>query len=189
MNHKPQKTGTSVLIFCLAMAIAPAVQGQAGSQWLLQQSTLTYHMSHPMHQVDGVSHGAKGKGSCHAGMCDFLIAAPVNSFDSGDSNRDLHMIQATRGAQFPLVVVRTRIPDDASSSNTIYADLEVEFTGQKVSYSHVPFQKTANGNDVRITGTVPATCSDFKIDPPSFLTISIKNEIPVKVDMVWRKGS
>ena len=143
-------------------------------------------MSHPMHQVDGVSHGAKGKGSCHAGMCDFLIAAPVNSFDSGDSNRDLHMIQATRGAQFPLVVVRTRMPEQASSSATIYADLEVQFAGQKVNYSHVPLQKTTNGNDVRITGTVPVTCSDFKIDPPSFLTISIKNEIPVKVDMVWR---
>jgi hypothetical protein len=39
---------------------------------------------------------------------------------------------------------------------------------------------------VRITGTIPATCSDFKIDPPSFLMVSIKNEIPIKVDMTWR---
>ena len=32
---------------------------------------------------------------------------------------------------------------------------------------------------------VDATLTDFKIDPPSFLTIPIKNEIPVRVDMVW----
>ena len=31
-------------------------------------------MSHPMHEVDGVSHAASGKGICHAGWCDFLIA-------------------------------------------------------------------------------------------------------------------
>jgi len=32
------------------------------------------------------------------------------TFDSGDSNRDLHMIQVTRGAQFPMVMVRARLP-------------------------------------------------------------------------------
>ncbi len=74
------------------------------------QSTLTYHMSHPMHEVDGVSHAARGKGVCHAGWCDFLIAVPVKSFDSGDTNRDLHMIEATRGAQFPMIQVRAHFP-------------------------------------------------------------------------------
>ena len=60
------------------------------------------------------------------------------------------------------------------------------FSGQTVKYSHVTFEKTTNGTEVHIVGTVPSTCSDFKIDPPSFLTIPIKNEIPVKVDMTWR---
>jgi hypothetical protein len=45
-----------------------------------------------------------------------LIAVPVKSFDSGDSNRDLHMLQVTRGAQFPLVTVRTRLPDELNLS-------------------------------------------------------------------------
>jgi hypothetical protein len=159
---------------------------RADGGWLLQQSTLTYHMSHPMHQVDGVSRAAKGKGACHDGTCDFLIAAPVNTFDSGDSNRDLHMVQVTRGAQFPMVVVRTSLPEQTPPSGTIFADLEVQFAGQTVKYNHVQLQKTISGNEVRITGTIPATCSDFKIDPPSFLMVPIKNEIPVRVDMTWR---
>lgn len=179
-------SGRSLLVLLLGAVIAPFAHPQAETQWLLEKSTLTYHMSHPLHQVDGVSHGAKGRGTCRAGECDFLIAAPVNSFGSGDSNRDLHMLQVTRGAQFPLVVVRTHIPEQTPPSGTIYADLEVQFAGQTAKYIHVPFQKTTNGEEVRITGIVPATCSDFKIDPPSFLTMSIKNEIPVKVDMNWR---
>ena len=34
-------------------------------------------------------------------------------------------------------------------------------------------------------GTVPSTCSDFKIDRPSFLGIPISNEIQVHVDAIW----
>ena len=33
---------------------------------------------------------------------------------------------------------------------------------------------------------VPATLSDFKIDPPSLLAVPVKNEMPVRVDMTWR---
>lgn len=160
---------------------------RADTQWVLVKSTLSYHMTHPMHQVDGVSNAAKGKGVCHAGVCDFLIAAPVKSFNSGDSNRDLHMLEVTRGAQFPMVVVRTQLPQAETTSGTIYANLEVQFAGQTAHYNHVPLQRTAQGNEVRITGIVPATCSDFKIIRPSFLAIPISNQIPVRIDMTWQK--
>ncbi len=175
-------------IFFIGLLAGPMLMSaQTDTQWVLGQSTLSYHMSHPMHQVDGVSHAAKGKGTCHAGQCSFLIAAPVKSFDSGDTNRDLHMLETTRGAQYPMVVVRTTFPEPATNAATIDADLAVEFAGQTAHYSHVQFQRSAQGNEVHISGTIPATCSDFKIDRPSFLTVPIKNEIPVKVDMTWHK--
>lgn len=157
----------------------------ADSTWVLKQSTLTYHVSHPLHQTDGVSHAARGKGVCHQGQCEFLIAVPVKTFDSGDSNRDLHMIQVTRGAEFPMVTVRTRLPESASTSRTIKADLEIQFAGQTAHYREVPFEVTAEGAEKHITGTIPATLSDFKIEPPSLLTLPVKNEIPVKVDTTW----
>ena len=174
------------LLLILSVAALPAF-AQSDSQWQLEQSTLSYHMSHPMHELDGVSHAAKGKGTCHEGQCDFLIAAPVKSFDSGDTNRDLHMLETTRGARFPMVVVRTHFPASELSQGTVNADLEVQFAGQTAHYQHVTFQRTGQGKDVRITGTVPATCSDFKIDRPTFLMVPIKNEIPVKVEMRWRE--
>jgi hypothetical protein len=62
----------------------------------------------------------------------------------------------------------------------------VQFAGQTAHYAHVPLHGTSHGTDVEITGTVPATCSDFKIDRPSFLTVPIRNEIPVTVDATWK---
>lgn len=168
-----------------AQTSAPPDQLQIDQSWILDQSTLSYHMSHPIHEVDGVSHATRGKGVCHAGQCDFLVAAPVRSFDSGDSNRDLHMIQVTRGAEYPLVTVRFRLPQSALSQPTLDCDLEVQFAGSTAHYTHVAFQQSVSGTTHHISGVVPSTLSDFKIQPPTFLTVPIKNEIPVRVDMAW----
>src|SRR6202161_1538864 len=176
-----------LIVFLPALLAALPMFAGADSQWLLQQSTLTYHVSHPLHQSEGVSHAAKGKGVCHAGQCEFLIAVPVKSFDSGDSNRDLHMIQVTRGAEFPLVTVRTRLPESDATASTINADLEIQFAGQTAQTKQVPFQLDNQGNEIHITGTIPATLTDFKIDPPSLLTMPVKNEIPVRVDLTWHQ--
>jgi hypothetical protein len=173
------------IILALSLLSFPAL-AHADSQWTLEESTLTYHVSHPLKQTEGVSHAAKGKGVCHAGQCDFLIAVPVKSFDSGDSNRDLHMLQVVRGGQFPLITVRTHLPEDASSLATIQADLEVQFAGQTVQYKQIAFQHVTKGSDTLITATIPLTLTDFKIDPPTLLALPVKNEIPVRVDMKWR---
>jgi hypothetical protein len=172
-------------ILAAFVLLALSAFGAPDSQWVLQESTLTYHVSHPLHQSEGVSHAAKGKGVCHAGQCDFLIAVPVKSFDSGDSNRDLHMIQVTRGAQFPMVTVRTRLPESSATSATVNADLEIQFAGQTAQYKQVPFQLVTQGNETRISGTIPATLTDFKIEPPTLLAMPVKNEIPVRVEMTW----
>jgi hypothetical protein len=171
---------TVLLLLCPVLA-------RADSPWVLEQSTLTYHVSHPLHESEGVSHAARGKGVCHAGGCDFLIAVPVKSFVSGDTNRDLHMLQVTRGAEFPLVIVRTHLAAVPTASTTIHADLVIQFAGQTAHFSHVPFQLVVEGDAIRLAGTIPATLSDFKIPPPSLLTMPVKNDIPVRVDMTWRK--
>jgi hypothetical protein len=175
---------TKILTLLLVLVL-PAV-ARADRQWVLEKSTLTYHVSHPLHEADGVSHEARGKGACQAGQCNFLIAVPVKSFNSGDSNRDLHMLEVVRGAEFPMVVVRTELPEGEIKAGAIHADLEVQFAGQIAHYKQVEFQLVKQGDDINLTGTIPATVSDFKIDPPKLLMLPIKNEIPVRVEMTWQ---
>ena len=71
---------------------------------------------------------------------------------------------------------------------TIHADLEVQFAGQTAHYKQIAFQLVTQGNDIKLSGTIPATLSDFKIQPPSLLTMPIKNEIPVRVEMTWQRA-
>jgi hypothetical protein len=174
----------ALLMIALLLALPGSVR--ADGQWVLEKSTLIYHLSHPLHETEGISHAARGKAVCNSGQCDVLIAAPVKSFDSGDSNRDLHMIQTTHGAQYPLITVRIRLPESASGPSTMRCDLEIEFAGQTVQYKQIEFQLLPQGTFIRISGTIPATLSDFKISPPSFLTVPVKNEVPVRVETTWR---
>jgi hypothetical protein len=63
--------------------------------------------------------------------------------------------------------------------------VEIELAGQTAKYKDVALQAVMKGNEARITGSIPATLSDFKIDPPSLLAIPVKNEMPVRVDTIW----
>jgi hypothetical protein len=78
------------------------------------------------------------------------------------------------------------VPEDAASSPTIYADLEIEFAGQTAPHKQVAFRHTIQGSTTRISGTIPATLTDFKIEPLSLLAVPVKNEIPARVEMTGR---
>lgn len=157
----------------------------AGETWVLESSTLTYHVTHKLHKSQGTSVASRGKGVCGPQGCDFLVASPVNSFVSGDHNRDLHMLETVRGAAHPLVKVSVHL--DKAPSQDFAADLDIEFAGLKHHYPQVPFHVEERGADViRFTSKLPLTLKDFDIPPPSLLTIPIKNEIPLDVAMAWR---
>jgi hypothetical protein len=174
----------------LLLGVAAGILGLAtvcrADDWALEQSTITYFVSHPLHHVDGISSAARGKGVCAKERCDFLVGIPVKSFDSGDSNRDLHMLQVTRGGEFPMIVVRTSAPEKSAGS-AIAVDLEIQFVGRTASYKGVQFQRVDQDDLSRISGTIPLKISDFKIIPPSLLAVPIDDDVPVKVEMTWRK--
>lgn len=155
--------------------------------WVLQKSTLTFHVSHPMHSVEGISRVAEGKGECQGGECNFLVSAPVKSFSSGNNGRDSRMLRVVRGTQFPTIVVRTALPESEIHSGRIQANLEIQFAGQTVQYKDVTFQLVAHGDQITLTGIIPATLPDFKVHPPKLMFVPIRNEIPVTADMTWQK--
>lgn len=176
----------NILLFTLVLVL-PGFAVAAETNWVLEASTLTYHVSHPLHHAEGVSHAARGKGICKDGVCNFLAAVPVKTFVSGDTNRDPHMIEVVRGAQFPMVIVRTQLPESGLKGGSIDANLTVQFAGQTARYNNVPFKLVPEGKDIRVVGTIPTTVSDFKIKPPELLAMPISNNIPVSVDMTWKQ--
>lgn len=174
-------------LFTFLVPVAVFAGGSKG-QWVLEKAEIDYTVTHPLHVVHGKSFSAKGKGVCYGRHCDFLVAVPVKSFDSGDENRDLHMQEVTRAGLYPLVEVKAQTPEIKPGKNpkTIMADLEVGFAGQKVEYRKVPLSVLEwKSDEARISGEFTLSLKAFGITPPSLLTVPVKDEVPVKLDMTW----
>jgi YceI-like domain len=179
---------TYYLIIAL-LGCVPALSFASTDNWVLDHSTVTYSVNHPLKTASATSKGARGNGQCNnKGKCDFLIAVPVKSFESGDSNRDLHMLQVTRGAANPMVIMRSSIDESSLGNDPVLLTVNIEFAGKKAIYQKVPFKAISNGEGrTQLRGTIVIKLDDFAITPPSLLTMSIKNDVPIDVDAYWKK--
>jgi hypothetical protein len=176
---------------CLVIFIIgclPVLCLASNENWVLDHSILTYTVNHPLKTASATSRAARGSGQCVNGKCEFLIACPVKSFASGDSNRDLHMLQVTRGAANPMVIVRSSIDESFIGNDQVLLTVSIEFAGQKTINQKVLF-KTVSKDErtAQLKGTIVIKLDDFAITPPSLLAMSIKNEVPIDVDAYWKK--
>jgi hypothetical protein len=176
-------------LFAFLLTTACFSQNLKGN-WALEKSVISYQVTHPLHEVIGKSLSAKGKGVCYYGKCRFLVAVPVKSFDSGDNNRDLHMLQITRGADNPLIEVNTQFETETEGKlpKEVMADLEIQFAGKKVKYPKVKLEiASLSSDEAHITGIIPLSLKDFEIKPPTLLGVPIQDLVPVKLEMFWKK--
>ena len=158
--------------------------------WALERSEITYTVTHPLHIVHGKSLKARGKGVCYSGHGDFHLGVLVKSFDSGDNNRDLHMLEVTRAGLYPLIDVKVKLADigGKKAPQELSADVTIQFAGKTKEYPKIKLQVVEWKEGVaRITGTIPLTLKDFDIEPPSLMTMAVKNEVPVKLETSWRR--
>ncbi len=175
----------NILFGAMIVVLGAVAEGRA-AEWILEGSTLTYHVSHTLHETEGISHAAKGKGVCKDKKCDFLVAVPVKSFDSGDSNRDLHMMQVTKAGEFPMIAVRSSVPETLDGAS-FTVDMEIQFVGQKALYKQVKFARSDDGPATHLSATIPLILTDFKIERPSLLGMPVKDLAPVRIEMTWRR--
>ncbi len=182
-----------VLAYLFALWIpAFGFAGGPKEQWLLEKSEISYVVTHPLHVVHGKSLSAKGKGVCYERNCEFLVAVPVKSFDSGDNNRDLHMLEVTKAGLYPLIEVNAKTAEIHTNQNlkTIVMDLEISFAGKKVKYPKISMDVLEwKSDEASLAGQIIISLKAFDITPPSLLTMPIQDAVPVKLKMVWKRVS
>ncbi|HEY5039187.1 MAG TPA: YceI family protein [bacterium] len=189
-NEKLRKTLAFAVFFLLPIL---GYSANLKGNWGLEKSEITYTVTHPFHVVHGKSLSARGEGVCYEdGICRFLVAVQVKSFDSGDNNRDLHMQEVTRAGLNPLIKVTVEMAQrgELKASQQLAADAEIGFAGKKAKYPKLKLNVVElKADEVHITGTIPLTLKDFEIQPPSLLTLPVNNEVPIKLDMWWKRSN
>lgn len=169
------------LIICLSFCLFS--QRAFAQDWVVESGTLQYSLKHMLHTVHGKTAEVKGIGKCDKG-CTFLVAAPVRSFNSDNSNRDTNMQTITQAAADPIVEVRIAVTPAKGRKES---EAKVKFAGRSHAYPvFLDFIEDAQG--LRVRTVVPMKLSDFKIERPSLLGVAAEDDVPVEVDLHLRKS-
>ncbi|MEI6948549.1 YceI family protein [Paraflavisolibacter sp. H34] len=146
-------------------------------------STITYHMSHPLHSfkatsrnVDAVIEYDEGAGAVRK----VAVLAKVSSFDSDNSNRDSHMLEATEALKYPNVTFSSTSVSEANHRLTVQGVLNFHGVGKNISFD--ASEQDVKGHRI-VTGGFTVLLTDHKIDRPSLLMMPVDNEMKVDFKM------
>jgi len=155
----------------------------------LREGTLSYTVVHRLHEVRGVSRQVEGRALAQPdGTVRVQVRAKVASFDSGNSNRDEHLREATHGVAHPYASVkgtmrRLVLPLAAPAESTLHA--VVELNGRKQAVD-VPVRLKPEGRSVRATFSFPISLEAFKVDRPQLLLVKVDDRVVIKGDLLFR---
>jgi len=169
----------------LALAAAAAPQVLAVNPG---SSAVRFHVNHKLHKVDGVSKSVEGKVLLEPdGKFRTMIRIPVATFDSGDSNRDGHMLETLHAGRFPHVVfkgvgqVPTAVPGKPVQAK-VRGELEFHGVTRPVELpAEVEFQQ---GGGARVKGRLTLGLESFQIERPSLLLIKLDDDCRIDFDLV-----
>lgn len=155
-------------------------------------SAVRFHVNHKLHTVDGVSRSVEGKAIVDAdGAVKTMIRVPVQSFDSGDRNRDSHMLETLEGGRYPHVTFKGvgRLDGGAAPGKSVQVALkgELEFHGVKQPVEVTCTVEFAADGSARVKGRFVVSLDAHHVDRPSLLTIKIDDACAVDLDLALRR--
>jgi hypothetical protein len=115
------------------------------------------------------------------------VRAKVASFDSGNSNRDVHMREVTHEDAHPYASVKGTIDSVAlplSAPREVMLHAVVELNGEKQSVE-VPLKLEPAGTGVRAKFSFPISLEAFKVERPQLLFINVEDRVVIDGDLLF----
>ncbi|HET6567624.1 MAG TPA: YceI family protein [Rhodothermales bacterium] len=145
-----------------------------------ENSVISYTGSAVLHDFTGVSHRVSGPlvvDLAQPQNSRIEIIVPIESFDSGNGNRDSNMLDAVDVDYYPDVhFVSTTIAPGAAGTWNVQGNLT--FHG-KTRPVQVPVQVTSDGGVFEGQGTFDVALSDYKVKRPRLMMVPIDDVIHI----------
>ena len=177
----------------LAAALLPALAAHADDArptlLALQQGTLGYTVVHKLHQVTGTTREMEGLARLQPGGPTLVqVRARVASFDSGNSNRDAHMREATHEPLHPVAEVKGTLPSltlPLSGPLQLTMDARVELNGIQQKHAIPVDLEPSGARAVRARFSFPISLDAYQVERPELLLIKIDDRATISGDLVF----
>jgi hypothetical protein len=175
-------------------AILPLLLAQPGASVprtlaVAPGSTLSYRLVHKLHGVEGVSRAVEGRARILPdGGVQVAVRARVDSFDSGNGNRDAHMREVTEEARFPLVSLKAVAPGAAPPADRAELDVlldgELFFHGVARRIEIAAKVRFESAGRATVEASFPVSLTAHGVERPSLLFVKVEDRIEVVARLV-----
>jgi len=171
----------ALALLALAMSGAP----EAGRTFAVAPgSVVGYRIVHKLHAVDGVSRAVEGRARILPdGGVQAVVRARVDSFDSGNGNRDAHVREVTEAARYPFVTLKLagRLPEPAPGPEAVEVLLRGALTFHgRTRAVEVPARVRFETPDLAtVEGTLAVSLDAFEVERPSLLFVKVEDRLDV----------
>jgi len=173
------------MLTLVALLLCAAPEGQLLD---LREGTLTATVVHKLHEVKATTKQLEGRALVQpGGEARVQVRAKIASFDSGNSNRDVHMREVTHDAEHPYASVKGTIsgvtlPLAAPLSATLHSTVELNGEKQPVE---IPIKLTPAGGGVRATFSFPISLDAFKVERPDLFFVKVDDQVVIDGDLLF----
>ena len=152
-------------------------------------SVLSYRLVHKFHAVEGVTNAVEGRARLFPdGGVQVAVRARVDSFDSGNGNRDAHMREVTEAARVPFVWLKAiapgPAPEDGSPERHLVLDAELTFHGVARRLAipvKVRFDSTSRAT---AEASFPVSLEAYGVERPSLLFVKVDDRLEISATLV-----
>lgn len=145
-------------------------------------STLTYFLTHPLHQIEGVSKDfvCTVDLSPDTVSSQINVSAKISSFDTQNSSRDSHAMELVEALKYPTVELKSQRVRVIANGYEVEANLTFHGITRPITFFVRP---KISGDQVEIAGKFTVKLSDFNVPKPTLLFISSEDEITIQFDL------
>ncbi|MCP3104134.1 YceI family protein [Myxococcus sp. K15C18031901] len=180
------------LLAPLLLSVSASAQDAAKTYVLKKdESSLTYKMNHPAHEVVGTAKPSDGKARLLPdGTLQVAVRANVKDFDSKNANRDAHMMEVTEVAKYPIVDFKgaaTGVKPPASLPGKVPVTLKGKLTFHGVTQNvEIPVTVVFKSPTVVTTeGAFDVSLDAFKIERPSLLMVKVDDKLVLEPKLTF----
>jgi hypothetical protein len=164
--------------------------GSASAQsFSVESGSVTYHVVHKLHRVDGVSKKVVGKAILKDGKLQAAVRVPADSFDSGNVNRDAHQKEAMEAARYPVVELKVigDVPPPAHFPVTqklqLQAQVSLHGTEQLLPVAvEIAWESPLRA---RVTTHFAVSLDKFHVERPSLMFVKVDDPLEIDATLLF----
>ncbi len=146
------------------------------------KSKINYKTKHIFNSWEGVNNDINGVMVYDGVISKIALAAKLIDFDSGNSNRDLQLLESIEILKFPYVKFYSE--EIELKGNEITFNGEIEFHGKKKQIKIIAINQTIK-NQIKIQGKFQLLLSEFLENIPAFMLFEIENDVTISFELYF----